>query len=79
MRRRFNSLVHHLHGFLAGALSIDFIAVSFFLFIQFFAYEYFEETKVKDEMYHELREWSTGYVVGFALILFLRLFGVGLA
>jgi len=79
MRQRLNSLVHYLHGLLAGFLSVDFIVVSIFLFVQFFAYEFFEETKVKDEMYHELREWSTGYVVGFALILFLRMFGVGLA
>jgi hypothetical protein len=79
MRRRLNSLVHYLHSLLAGVLSVDFIAVSIFLFVQFFAYEFFEETKVKDEMYHELREWSTGYVVGLALILLLRMVGVELS
>jgi hypothetical protein len=74
MGRGLNSLAHYLHGILAGVLSIDFIAVSFFLFVQFFAYEFFEETKLKDEMYHELKEWSTGYVVGFTLYLVLRIF-----
>jgi hypothetical protein len=73
MRRRLSSLAHYSHGLLAGVLSIDFIAVSIFLFVQFLAYEFFEETKVKDEMYHELREWSTGYVFGFVSLLILRI------
>ena len=71
MGRRLNVLAHYLHGFLAGVLSVDFIAVAFFLFVQFLAYEFFEETKVKDEMYHELKQWSTGYVGGFLLAIAL--------
>jgi succinate dehydrogenase/fumarate reductase cytochrome b subunit len=71
MRRRLSSLAHYLHGLLAGVLTVDFIAVSIFLFVQFLAYEFFEETKVRDEMYHELREWSTGYVAGLVLSLIL--------
>jgi hypothetical protein len=71
MGRRLNVLAHYLHGFLAGILSVDFIAVSFFLFTQFLAYEFFEETKVKDEMYHELKQWSTGYVGGLVLSVVL--------
>jgi len=42
-----------LHGLTAGFLWFVDWKVSLFLFLQFFAYEYVEETKVKDEMYHE--------------------------
>lgn len=63
------SLISHVtHGFMGGILT-GFLGwfgffVSIFLYVQFFVYEYFEEQKIKDELYHECKEWSIGYVLG---------------
>jgi hypothetical protein len=72
---RVNVLAHFFHGFIGGLLSISYPVIAIFLFIQFLAYEYFEESKVKDEMYHELREWSAGYVTGLGAIMSLSFLG----
>lgn len=61
-----------LHGLTAGFLWFVDWKVSLFLFLQFFAYEYVEETKVKDEMYHELREWSAGFAVALVTVLLVK-------
>lgn len=68
-----NSTVHFLHGVLAGFLSLTFFALSAFLFIQFFAYEYVEQSKIRDEMYFELREWSIGFILGLGIAWILRI------
>jgi len=63
-------LCHVLHGLAAGFLAPKGwlgLAVSLFLYAQFFAYEYVEETKIRDEMFHELREWSFGFIIGLVL------------
>jgi hypothetical protein len=57
-------LVHIAHGILAGVVFRPLPLLSFFLYIQFLAYEYFEETKIRDEMYFELREWALGFFIG---------------
>jgi hypothetical protein len=61
------------HGAVAGFLWWIDWRVSLFLFLQFFLYEFFEETKVKDEMYYELREWATGFVIALLIVLALIL------
>jgi len=43
--------------------------LSLFLFVQFFVYEFVEETKIHDELFHELREWSFGFILGLATCL----------
>ncbi|MFQ6011671.1 MAG: hypothetical protein ACE5KG_05820 [Nitrososphaerales archaeon] len=35
-----------------------------FLYLTFFVYEWVEQQKAKDEMYHEMKEWAFGFVVG---------------
>jgi hypothetical protein len=69
---RLSQVVHVLHGLASGFLWWVDWRVSLFLFLQFFAYEYFEETKVKDEMYHELREWSSGFAVALITVLLVK-------
>ena len=63
-------LCHILHGLAAGFLVprgwLGY-AISLFLFVQFFVYEYVEESKIRDEMFHELREWSFGFIIGLVL------------
>ena len=58
------TLAHLAHGFIAGFLAWLRIDISAFLYLQFVLYEYVEEEKIKDEMYHELKEWATGFVFG---------------
>jgi hypothetical protein len=69
-------LIHFAHGLLAGFVFFFSWILSVFLFIQFFVYEYFEESKIKDEMYYELREWSAGFACGLGLYLALVLLNV---
>jgi hypothetical protein len=71
-----SQLVHVLHGVFAGFTFKPLPLLSFFLYIQFLAYEYFEETKVKDEMYHELREWAFGFFVGIIVYFILYAFNL---
>jgi hypothetical protein len=69
---RLSQVVHVLHGLTSGFLWWVDWRVSLFLFLQFFAYEYFEETKVKDEMYHELKEWASGFAVALVTMLLVK-------
>jgi Na+/H+ antiporter NhaD/arsenite permease-like protein len=66
---RWTQIIHVLHGAVAGFLWWIDWRVSLFLFLQFFLYEYFEESKIKDEMYYELREWATGFVIALLIVL----------
>jgi Na+/H+ antiporter NhaD/arsenite permease-like protein len=66
---RWSQVAHVAHGAVAGFLWWIDWRVSLFLFLQFFLYEYFEETKVKDEMYYELREWAAGFVIALLIVL----------
>ena len=73
MKIRYTVLAHISHGALAGFLWwIDF-RLSLFLFLQFFLYEYFEESKIKDELYHELKEWALGFILGLMSMFLLIL------
>lgn len=72
----FISIISHiLFGFLAGFMTGFFgwfgLAIAIFIYIQFLLYEYFEETKIKDEMYYELREFAIGFSVGLIIGLVL--------
>ncbi len=70
---RWSQVAHVAHGAVAGFLWwLDWRA-SLFLFLQFFLYEFFEESKIKDEMYYELREWAAGFVIALLLVLALIL------
>lgn len=64
--------VHVLHGFLAGLVAMLWsIWLALFLYVQFVLYEMVEETKVRDEMYRELKEWAMGFATAVSLMLFL--------
>jgi len=75
---RTKQAIHGAHGFLAGLLAIDYTIISIFLYAQFFLYEYFEETKIRDEMYYELMEWATGFALGLSTSLALKFLEVKL-
>jgi len=62
---RLSQLAHVLHGFLAGFIFTLDWRVSLFLFVQFLLYEWVEESKIKDELYHEIKEWSIGFALGY--------------
>jgi len=62
-----NWYIHLLHGLLGGFTFKPLPLLSLFLYVQFLAYEYFEENKIQDEMFHELREWSLGFFIGLVL------------
>lgn len=65
---RTTQLAHFFHGFLAGVLALLWsLWVALFLYVQFVLYELVEETKVRDEMYRELKEWSFGFAIGLVL------------
>ena len=64
MNRWLSVLCHVLHGLIAGIAWFFNPFLSVFLFAQFLLYEFVEETKIKDEMYYELREWSFGFIIG---------------
>jgi hypothetical protein len=68
-------LSHILHGCLAGFIAICFnwlgLALSVFMFLQFLTYELVEETKIKDELYLELKEWTLGFTIGLLCSIFL--------
>ncbi len=59
-----NKLAHILIGYLSGLFSFIDFKISVFLYILFFMYEFIEEEKIHDEMYHELKEFTIGYVIG---------------
>jgi hypothetical protein len=66
---RWSQIAHVAHGAAAGFLWWVDWRVSLFLFLQFFLYEFFEESKIRDELYRELKEWATGFVIALLLVL----------
>jgi len=70
---RWSQIAHVAHGAVAGFLWWLDWRVSLFLFLQFSLYEFFEESKIKDEMYHELKEWAMGFVIALLIVLLLLL------
>jgi len=71
LSRAFSVLCHVLHGLVAGASWFISPFLSVFLFLQFFLYEWVEETKIKDEMFYELREWAFGFIIGMFIGVFV--------
>ena len=70
-----NIFAHISHGFIAGFFWWVSWPLSIFMFVQFLLYEFVEESKVRDEMYREIKEWATGFVVG---VLFSWFWGIDL-
>ncbi|GEM_PF-2516675 len=70
LKHYINKLAHYLIGFFAGIISYIDFRQSVFLYILFFCYEYVEETKIQDEMYIELKEFTIGYILGLLLVYY---------
>jgi len=68
-------LAHYLHGFIAGMFWWICPWLSAFLYVQFFLYELVEETKLKDEMYRELKEWAVGFLIGVLISFVWSIYG----
>ncbi len=57
-------LAHILIGFIAGIIVWLSPAASCIITVLFILYEFFEKQVVEDETYPEIREYTTGYIIG---------------
>jgi hypothetical protein len=73
--RLISRIVHVALGIIAGLLIVDLPVAALTLTALFLAYEYVEETKVLDEMYLEVKEFTGGYLIGLSIVLILRALG----
>jgi len=63
--RRLLSVGSHVAlGLYAGIFAYVHVIPSLVIVALFLIYEWVEETKIRDEMYYEVREFVLGYVVG---------------
>jgi hypothetical protein len=67
--------IHVILGIIAGLLIVDLPVAALTLTVLFLIYEYVEETKVLDEMYLEVKEFTGGYLIGLSIVLILRALG----
>jgi hypothetical protein len=67
--------IHVILGIIAGLLIVDLPVAALTLTALFLIYEYVEETKVLDEMYVEVKEYTGGYLIGLSIVLILRALG----
>jgi hypothetical protein len=67
--------IHVVLGIIAGLLIVDLPVAALTLTALFLIYEYVEETKVFDEMYLEVKEFTGGYLIGLSIVLILRALG----
>jgi hypothetical protein len=73
--RLISRIVHVALGIIAGLLILKYPIASLTLTALFLIYEYVEETKVLDEMYLEVKEFTGGYLIGLSIVLILRALG----
>jgi hypothetical protein len=73
--RLISRVVHVALGIITGLLILDFTVAALTLAAFFLIYEYVEETKVLDEMYLEVKEFTGGYLIGLSIVLILRALG----
>jgi NhaP-type Na+/H+ and K+/H+ antiporter len=67
MNRWFSVFCHVSFGIISGFFGLVNLPLSVFLYLQFLMYEFVEESKLKDELFYELREFSLGYLLGLLL------------
>jgi hypothetical protein len=67
--------VHVALGAIAGLLILKYPIASLTLTALFLIYEYVEETKVLDEMYLEVKQFTGGYLIGLSIVLLMRALG----
>jgi hypothetical protein len=73
--RLISRIIHVILGIIAGLLIVDLPIAALTLTALFLIYEYVEETKVLDEMYLEVKEYTGGYLIGLSIVLILRALG----
>jgi hypothetical protein len=74
LRMRLLSVATHIAlGFYAGSLTYISFPASVIIIVLFLIYEWVEESKVKDEMYYEVREFLTGYSAGLLFAILSRM------
>lgn len=57
-------LAHMAYGCLSGYFWWVDRAAAVFVFLLFIIYEVVQQAKVKDELYHELKEFAAGFAIG---------------
>jgi hypothetical protein len=73
--RLISRVVHVILGFFVGLHILSHPVAALTLTALFLIYEYVEETKVLDEMYLEVKEFTGGYLIGLSIVLILRALG----
>jgi hypothetical protein len=73
--RLLSRAIHVILGIIAGLLILSYPIAALALTALFLIYEYVEETKVLDEMYLEVKEYTAGYLIGLSIVLILRALG----
>ena len=73
--RLLSRIVHVVLGIIAGLLILSYPIAALTFTALFLIYEYVEETKVLDEMYIEVKEFTGGYLIGLSIVLILRALG----
>ena len=73
--RLISRIVHVLLGVFVGLHILSYPIAALLLTALFLIYEYVEETKVLDEMYIEVKEFTGGYLIGLSIVLILRALG----
>jgi hypothetical protein len=73
--RLVSRIVHVMLGFYSGLFILQYPIAILTLIALFLIYEYVEETKVLDEMYVEVKEFTGGYLIGLSIVLILRALG----
>jgi hypothetical protein len=63
-RRLLSVGTHVVLGLYAGVFAYVHVVPSLVIVALFLLYEYVEETKIRDEMYYEVREFVLGYAIG---------------
>ena len=73
--RLISTVTHVALGLFSGFFILQHPIAVLTLIALFLIYEYVEETKVLDEMYLEVKEFTGGYLIGLSIVLFLRALG----
>jgi hypothetical protein len=74
LRKQLLSLATHIAlGFYAGSMTYISFPASVVIIVLFLIYEWVEESKVRDEMYYEVREFLTGYSAGLLFAVLSRM------
>lgn len=66
-----DKLVHVILGFIGGLVWWVDWKLSVMITLLFLVYEYVEEEKIHDELYHEVKEYTFGFILALLVSLIL--------